>query len=231
MELPSSLAAIYAVYDDFLSGIPYACAKGCSTCCTGSVTMTTLEAAPIVSFLEKRRPDLVARVAGRKEKTGTFGARPLLTANAYAGYFLARQEPSDEDVSPWCFAPCVFLEQDCCAIYPLRPFGCRSFGSVSRCEAGGAAELPPFVITVNTVVMQIIEDLDGPGGSWGVMGDVLAAMMIAGDSGVAGQLASSRPLPGFLVPGEEKRAIAVLLQRLHGAGLADWRPFLGYAAP
>ncbi len=213
------LARLYEVHARFVSRIPFACKKGCAVCCTRSVTMTSLEGRGIAAFLEQARPDLVAKLKEHREVR--ISGQPLMTTNQFAAACLARREvPAGEE--EWCPAPCFFLEQDCCAIYPLRPFGCRSFGSLSRCVAGGAAETLPFLITVNTVLLQIIEELTfRQAGYWGRMDRVLARLLGNGppDQG----LVPARPLPGFLIEPGELGVVAELFARLKQAGLGDWR--------
>ncbi|MCF6289899.1 MAG: YkgJ family cysteine cluster protein [Desulfobacterales bacterium] len=218
------LTRLYEIHEQFVSRLPFACKKGCAVCCTRSVTMTSLEGRAIAAFLEQARPDLVAKLKEHREVQ--VSGRPLMTTNQFAAACLARREIPAEAEDPWCLSPCFFLEQDCCAIYPLRPFGCRSFASLSRCAAGGAAESLPFLITVNTVLLQIIEELAfRQGGYWGRMDRVLARLL--GTERASGQeLVPARPLPGFLVEPEEWGVVTELFSRLKEAGLGDWREWL-----
>ena len=222
----TSLARFYEIHEQFVSRIPFACEKGCAVCCTRSVTMTSLEGRAIAAHLEQARPDLAAKLLAGRERQEL--DRTLMTTNQFAASCLARREIPAEEEGDWCLTPCFFLEQDCCSIYPLRPFGCRSFGSLVRCAADGAAESLPFLVTVNTVLLQIIEELTfRQGGYWGRMDRVLARLLDNGRTPDQG-LVPARPLPGFLVGPEERGAVTELFSRLKQAGLGDWR---GWLAP
>ncbi|MBU3936963.1 MAG: hypothetical protein KKD53_05485, partial [Proteobacteria bacterium] len=45
------LTALYAAFAEWAEKFAFACRKGCSTCCTRSVTMTSLEGDEIMTFL------------------------------------------------------------------------------------------------------------------------------------------------------------------------------------
>ena len=199
---------IYRVFDTEVANIDFVCRKGCSTCCTQSVTMTTMEGALISAYLEAQGmelpdfPDTSIRV------------KPSLTTNQFAACFLEGQPPAEEADEPWVFEPCVFLENDCCTIYPVRPFGCRSFGSTVNCGDGGMAETPEWFISLDTVINQFIEHIDR-GGSWGNLIDVLQHLQKDGPFfGKRERLLPNQPLPGLLIPPEDLEKIAGLLARL-----------------
>lgn len=199
---------IYKVFEVEEASIDFACRKGCSTCCTQSVTMTTMEGARVIAYLEEQgmaMPEL-PDTSGR--------ARPALTTNQLAACYLDGQEPEDEAEEPWVFEPCVFLDNDCCTIYPARPFGCRSFGSTVDCAKAGMAEVPEWFVSLDTVINQFLEHIDR-GGSWGNMIDVLNHLRKDGEfSGKGERLLTNQPLPGLLIPPEDFEKIGGLLARL-----------------
>jgi Fe-S-cluster containining protein len=207
------LAALYAVYGEWAERFPLACRKGCSACCTSSVTMTSLEGVVIFDFLRK---------AGREEQFLTLLARtdppqsrPAMTTNEFAAACLGRCDVSDDDAPDgWDFSPCIFLANDACTIYDARPFGCRSFGSLIPCGAGAAAETAPIHLAVNTVFTQVIEGAGSNGGFWGPMTDILQSLAACrgGEQGMS--LLAARPVPGFLLAGQEVKVVQHLLEQL-----------------
>lgn len=204
------LLRIYELYAAWAGDFDFACTEGCSTCCTRSVTMTTLEGEAVLDFIRVRKPELLALLDALPESTSD----PDMTTNRFAAACLRGEEI--EDTENWDFAPCFFLENNRCTIYPVRPFMCRSFGSRERCDLSGAANVAPLFLTVNTVVMQCIEHLDR-GRPWGNMETILR--YLATDRKPENQVVAE-PIPGWLIPpGEEdliRPRLAVLLRVLNG---------------
>lgn len=203
-----SLLQIYALYDRWAGEFDLACRKGCATCCTQSVTMTTLEGELMVDYL-LARPDLLplpASIPGN-------GYAPPTTTNQFAAACL-RREYSDEPSPAWDLAPCLFLKDNCCVVYPVRPFMCRSFGSTVRCDRTGTAEIEPFFLTLNTVILQCIEHLDR-GRPWGNMYAVLRSVgKRKADTEEITGLLIAEPIPGFFIPPDEKDRIQGCLRSL-----------------
>lgn len=169
--------------------------------------MTTMEGERILRFLEEQGwglPDL--------HSVGDVSTPPCTTNHAAACYLEEKFPPAGEE-APWEYQPCLFLNKNTCTIYPVRPFGCRSFGSVIDCGTEGSAEAPEWFISLNLFVMQLIEDLDR-GGCWGNMFAVLG--YLSGSQG-AGKLRHCETIPGFLVHGEEGRRVISFLAHLRSA--------------
>jgi len=61
---------------------------------------------------------------------------------------------------------------DCCTLYRVRPFGCRSMMSQVYCGEKGYAQVPPLALTITNVFLQYIEHLDYQGFS-GNLSDML----------------------------------------------------------
>ena len=216
------LAKLYELYEDWVSRYTLACRRGCASCCTQSVSMTELEGRIIIEHLEK--------ACEGSEQTVPATTGPLkapLTFIRYAALCLAGDGDEGEEgeaAAEWHMAPCPFLKEDVCSIYEVRPFGCRSFCSLTDCAQSGEAETPPLVVGMNTVVMQIIEHLDR-GRHWGVMRDILAYLQ----RGVSTHqmLSVCQPIPGFLVPEEEREEVARLYDRVmaleaEGKTMDEW---------
>jgi len=208
------LHTIYGVYSSWAERFPLACQKGCAACCTQSVTMTTLEGGDILDFVKtKNREEWLieelARVIPGKSKAA-------ITTNQFAGACLRHQEIDGDTPGSWNFTPCIFLEDDICSIYEVRPFGCRSFGSLVQCAMDRAAEMAPIHLTVNTVFTQVIEQISSDGGYWSTMADILKSMVSNEALNGNVHLLSAHPVPGFLLEPNEVQAVRDLLQQFCG---------------
>jgi Fe-S-cluster containining protein len=209
------LERLFNAYDSWTGQYQFACHQGCVACCTQSVTMTTLEGERIIEYLrENGQLDGLGPLlaAGRPTR------RPVQTTNQFAADCLAQEEPLPEE-GEWDFTPCIFLERKLCTIYPVRPFGCRSFSSTVDCDAHGCAEVAPVVITVNTVVLQIIEHLNSWGGFWGNMMDILSYLLAGKERALEAHLLPAQPNPGFLIPQEEMQEVAAFFARINGPNM------------
>lgn len=217
------LLTIYNAFEKWSAIVPCVCVKGCSTCCTRNVTLTALEGERILDFI--RQEGLEQWFADRLQMSGPV-TPPLMTTNEYAEACLQGIETDDPGASGNS-APCPFLEENCCVIYPVRPFGCRCFASERPCASATTAFLPDYYIAASTALMQIIEHL-GQNEYWGNMLDVLLALCdISIYKKIAGLLPDqamiiqarlrtrrARPLPGFLLLEEEQEKIAPLLDSI-----------------
>ncbi len=206
------LAAVYTVYFRWVERFPLACQKGCAACCTGSVTMTSLEGEIILGFINKqnRKKWLLDKLA----QTSPGKSKAAITLNQYAAECLQHQEVDEAALGSWDFNPCVFLDENTCSLYEARPFGCRSFGSLVRCAADRAAEMAPMHLTVNTVFTQVIEHISSDGGYWSNMTDILYSLTDSGFQAENINLLPARPVPGFLLESHEVQEIHDLLQQL-----------------
>lgn len=209
------LEALYRAYDSWTKQFQFSCRSRCAACCTQSVTMTTLEGERIIDYV-RQNGQLNAMVA--RLQAGRPLIRPAQTTNQFAASCLAREEPAEEGTE-WDFTSCIFLEDKLCTIYPVRPFGCRSFSSTLDCSVHGTAEVPPVLITVNTVVLQIIEHLNSRGGCWGNMIDVLRYMLTGQEEEAESHLLAAQPNPGFLIPQEEMQEVAAFFARINSPNI------------
>ena len=167
------LNRIYGIYDAFARSLDVACRKYCAHCCTSNVSLTTLEGYRLVHSLEPDQLEHLQQYLEPAFEKRVF--RPLLTTNRIAE--LCRQE---REIPEEAFGDpaeiCPLLEEKACPVYPLRPFGCRCLVSRVPCRASGTAEMPDFVLTVNTVFLQTIEHLDATGCT-GNLADVLLCLL------------------------------------------------------
>lgn len=193
------LLKIYTLFDTWAKDFEFACQKGCSTCCTQSVSMTRLEGELIFEYIKSEKPELLKTI----RNLPTSDLSPI-TTNQFAAACLQEKMPEDTEET-WDMTPCVFLKDSCCAIYPVRSFMCRSLGSRVLCDLKGEAEMDPLFLTLNTVILQCIEHLD-QGRPWGNMNIIL--QMVAADHESSEKqkekgIRISQPIPGFLIPPEE----------------------------
>ena len=167
-----ALDRIYAAYDRFCTTQDVACKKYCAHCCTSNVTLTTLEGYKIVDHLiAGGRLNIID---GLKPMAPATRYRPQISTNRLAELYAAEARvPEEEMAAEW--EECSLLAKNVCAIYDLRPFGCRCFISRKNCAETGYADIDEFTASVNTVFLQTIEHLDADGCSGNLI-DVLQVM-------------------------------------------------------
>ncbi|MCX5865258.1 MAG: YkgJ family cysteine cluster protein [Deltaproteobacteria bacterium] len=212
------LTTLYDTFADWADTFAFVCRKGCATCCTRSVTMTSLEGEWIVNFLDE---------AGRRSELAAHAFQPATnresqcTTNAFVAAHLRGE--SVEEAENWDMRPCPFLKEESCSIYPVRPFGCRLFASQDSCAVSGVAEMPPGYLAGATALLQYIEHLDN-GGRWGTMVELLTGLN-NGQAENYGEPAA--PIPGFLIAPDELALVEPLLhdllaQEVNGQTFAQW---------
>lgn len=222
MQIPyklNLLTRVYDFYDAFSAHFSSACVRGCCACCTQDVTITTLEGYRIAQHLvSTEQTDLfqrLQRTAAQKR------LQPTITTNQLAALCIQRREPPGESMD-WPQAPCPFLSNNECLIYGERPFGCRCFSSTTKCSPTAHAEVDPFLLTVNMLFMQFIEDMDH-GGLFGNMTDVLLCLKsevhrkqyeIHPNLNRSPGLCVNRRIPGLLIPPEHQAKIQPILEQL-----------------
>lgn len=222
------LAVVYYSFERWLQAcsLHLACRKGCAVCCTQEVNVTAVEADLIHDYV--RHHGLGAWLAEKLE-IAPGGRKPLQTTNEFAEKCLTgRQEEApevSEALEPTMAQACLFLQEDKCRIYPVRPFACRCMASLHSCRPHDSAELPAYYITASTAGQQLIEHI-GQGQYWGNIYDVLLALCdqanneataryLASASGVAQarvRLKKARPLPGFLITDDEYEPVSSFIQ-------------------
>ncbi len=199
------LTTLYDAFAEWADAFAFACRKGCATCCTRSVTMTSLEGDGIMTFLaEADRLSALSAPAFQP----TASRMGQCTTNTFVAAHLRGE--SVEEAESWDLRPCPFLKEESCTIYPVRPFGCRLFASLDPCAASGVAEMAPGYLAGATALLQYIEHLDS-GGRWSTMVELLAGLR-TGQADGYGQTTAA--IPGFLVAPDERDLVEPLLQGL-----------------
>lgn len=158
------LEKLYGIHAGQCARFGLACTRRCASCCTQNVTLTTLEGLMLWRHLDSG-PDSDWRM----HLTGAAVPdryQPRMTLNELADR-CARDLDVPEEAPGSRSGTCPFLSRapdaDLCAVYQVRPFGCRAMVSQSICRSGDAARMPEFILTLNTVLLQYIEGLDVPG--------------------------------------------------------------------
>ena len=202
------LERLYHIHDTFCAGSgAYACRKGCDTCCTANVTMTTLEGIRLLEHLETAGRNKA--LAALDAQAGGSRFRPLVTINQLAGLCMRDEEVPEETVDPRS-GSCPLVTDRMCPGYDARPFGCRSMLSRTTCDPAGEADMPGAVMAVNTVLAQYLEAVDQPGFTGNLL-DVLSYLrnpihrQCYQDQQVISKpnlLLANQPLPVLMVPPE-----------------------------
>jgi hypothetical protein len=213
------LNKIYRLYDDFTDSLKIACQKYCAECCTPDVTLTTLEGYLIADYLiSKGRQDLFEHI-----QCAISGSRfkPRTTFNRLA-LLCAKGDDPPQETHHGGGEGCSLLTGGLCPIYSVRPFGCRCFISEKDCSPAGYAKVDPFVMTVNTVYLQVIEHIDATGFS-GNFADVMMLMAKKENrdrykrntlehSGA--DFVSNLPIEVLMVPPEHRNKVTPILNAL-----------------
>ena len=221
MDMNSKLTVlekIYKIYDDFSVTPDIACKKHCCLCCTGKVTMTTIEGYRVVEgILAKDKGDLFGKI---KESVKQAGFRPKITINEMAELCTKDGDwPEEENRSA---GECPLLDDKECSVYQYRPFGCRCFISTKNCAESGSAIVDDFVVTVNNIFMQVIEHVDSDGFS-GNLTDILHFLESAENREKlsSGQiknpppgLIKNHPLKILMIPPEHREKVEPIVDAL-----------------
>jgi len=154
------LEKMYTIYEDFVDHNDFACQKHCTHCCTGNVTMTTLEGYFLLNNLDSAtRTELMQKL---KQQEGIKRFTPRITINGMAD-LCARDQELPEEENDENRGRCPVLNRNLCPLYSKRPFGCRCMVSRQNCGFIGYADMPSWVISINNVLMQYIEHIDAKG--------------------------------------------------------------------
>jgi hypothetical protein len=212
----AALRRIYALYEEYTRTLLLACRKHCAHCCTGNLTLTSLEAEHIRQSLS---PEKLAELRGALDSQPPRRRyRPQITLNQMAGLCARGGDLPEEEIDPdW--GSCPLLAENACPIYECRPFGCRCLLSTRNCGETGFAEIDEYTITVTHVFLQFIEHLD-QSGCFGNLSDMLASggkdPHFCGSYPQAGEsrLIRNHPIPVLLIPPEHQSRIRPLVETL-----------------
>ena len=212
------LNRLYALYDEVIAPFETACRQGCSACCTCNVTCTTLEGWLMVDHLMACGALDTILEATSSAPSDRF--QPALTINHLVALCVRGEAIPEESNDPGA-GRCVWLEDQACRLYAVRPFACRSMCSTDICRSGGQANMPPFILSLNHVMMQYLEALDCPGAS-GNLVDILrfladdhhrAAYLNSACRDVGPPLAENQSFSVLMIPPEHRDSIQPFLMK------------------
>lgn len=219
------LHTIYNIFDQWNSEQEKACQKGCSGCCSQNVTITALEGEDILRYILKENK--ISWLVDERLSMDRIHQRARMTTNDFAKACLDGKDLDPGDNNN--LAPCPFLDNDLCGIYPARPFGCRLFTSSTTCSARQPAVVSDAYIEAATAISQLVEHL-GQKEYWGNMLDVVPSLLDISDfKEIADHLNTTmimqarmqtftaKPLPGFLISEEHLPEISPLLEAIFNA--------------
>jgi len=205
------LRQLYELYEVVMAKDQFVCYKGCSTCCTCNVTLTSLELDYIKVFLGPEREEEFVDLFRKNLPLKRF--QPQTTINGFARLCMEGGEVVEEENDP-LWGVCPLLLNNVCTIYPVRPFGCRSLVSKEDCRFHGVATVPPLVLTLNNIFMQYLENIDSKGVSGNIFdmflehsSDLSFTRIVTIDNQEARVL---------MVPSEHRERIRPLLKDLAG---------------
>ncbi len=208
-------------YQDWFTAqnVSMKCTKGCATCCSVNVKTTSIEGQIIYDNIKEFGKE--QWFAGLLNNVQT-GETLKQTTNGFAASCLAGQvDAGDEKPGT---GSCLFLMENTCSIYAVRPFSCRCFVSTVFCQTQSTAEVDQLILTASTVVMQLLEHV-AQREYWGNLQDVLLALSdLPGykkvkqglasrslETQARSRLLSGQPVPGFLLDDKEYEPVMELL--------------------
>lgn len=208
--------------DWFLSrNIPLKCVKGCATCCSVNVKITSIEGELIYDFIkDNKKEEWFAHVLNKPQSL----VKVKQTTNGFAKVCLSGEGSGLVDIP--CKGQCPFLEDNNCTIYEVRPFSCRCFVSTVLCETAATAEVDQLILSASTVIMQLLEHV-AHREYWGNLLDVLLSLSDLPDNKAVrknlnpsldmqarARVISGEPVPGFLLDNEEYDVIMALVETI-----------------
>lgn len=195
------------------------CHKGCATCCSVNVKITSVEGELIYDHIREKGLEtwFAEKLCLEQKSSGLKHTTNGLARICLAGEGEAESEAKTEGV-------CPFLEENICQIYETRPFSCRCFMSTIPCDQDSIAEIDQAIVTGATVVMQLLEHV-GQREYWGNLQDVLLALsdlpnhkdvrdcfpVASKDMEARARTLCAEPLPGFLLDEEDYDNVKSLL--------------------
>ncbi|WP_300666976.1 YkgJ family cysteine cluster protein [Desulfoluna sp.] len=214
-----TLAIIYSAHKEQMTEKTLACAKGCATCCTRNVTLTTLEGRRLYDWIASEAPHLMDEIKKDAHKPRQI---PTYTINGLTDLCMAGDEVPEESSDPGWGACPLLSEEGLCQVYEARPFACRSMVSQTRCEEGGFAEMDDLTLTVNNALMQYIEHTDDKGLT-GNLTDVL--LLLEDEANRTAHEAetltppdthfmANRPAQVLMVPPPHREAVGNIMQEI-----------------
>lgn len=205
------LRQLYELYEVVMAKDQFVCYKGCSTCCTCNVTLTSLELDYIKVFLGPEQGEEIVDLFRKNLPLKRF--QPQATMNGFARLCMEGGEVVEEENDP-LWGVCPLLLNNVCTIYPVRPFGCRSLVSKEDCRFHGVATVPAFVLTLNNIFMQYLENMDSKGVSGNIFDMFLEHSSDLSSTRIV--TINNQEARFLMVPPEHRERVRPLLKDLAG---------------
>jgi len=136
--------------------------------------MTSLEGKLILDYLKKNNLQYFLQHTQKFPPKKRY--HPKTTINQEAWLALKDDPIPEPEETP--IKTCVFLTNNKCSIYPVRPMSCRAMVSSTPCHKTGHAAMTSFQMSVATLFYQFIEMLD-INGDYGNYLDILEVLTIS----------------------------------------------------
>ena len=109
--------------------VKFICQKGCSACCRDYFYISIAEYYTIRHYVMVTFPDRLDSIIERAKvlmaELKAFSPQEYEKISA----FHERDSMTEESIA--CFCDCLFLSNNTCSIYPVRPFLCRLYGCIT----------------------------------------------------------------------------------------------------
>ncbi len=205
-----ALETLFYLHQEAVARYDWACGEKCASCCTCNVVLTGLEARFLLDRLSRKRKEKVSEMIRARFPSKRY--LPKVTTNGFARLCRTQEEGPEEENDP-SWGACPLLDGDLCSVYEVRPFGCRALLSRTCCHRSGYAGVPPLVLTLNQVFLQVIEQLDQDGVS-GNLSDMLGRMLSGRPAEPDGFFVRNEKIPCLMIPHEHRKELQPLLHRL-----------------
>lgn len=214
-----TLDIIYQIHATQMAEEKLTCAKGCATCCTRNVTLTTLEGRRLYDWISSAAPHLMDHL---KKNAHAPRQIPTYTVNGLTDMCMAGDEVPEEPSDPeWGACP-LLSNEGLCEVYEARPFACRSMVSKSPCATSGFAEMEDLTLTINNALMQYIEHTDDKGLTGNLTDILLLLEEEANREAHEGEtltppnalFVANRPAQVLMVPPPHREAVGKIMQAI-----------------
>lgn len=140
----SKLANIYRAYNEYNNaciqkGICNNCRKGCSQCCNDYFFISESEFLQILEELIYRKiniNDYISKAKAVKKHIEKFHPEIIKKLNKFMPKSVDNIDESffKDSINPPDLPACIFLDNNKCSIYNVRPSICRGYGTTEKCR-------------------------------------------------------------------------------------------------
>lgn len=204
MDRIEKLDKILKLHSQWINDKNFFCHRGCASCCTLNVAITSLEAEKIMksigTTLKTKLQDYVSYDR----------FQPKTTTNTIANLAIEDIDPPEEYL-PENTEQCPFLEDNECMIYDIRPLSCRVMLSSADCRKTGTGEMDERSMTINTIFQQYVELLDYDG----ISGNMIDLIVHGSNPVFTSKFVENQAPKAIMVPPEFQEEMRGLLVQLN----------------